>query len=127
MMNTLLKNNRGTTAVEFALVAVPILMFTLGIVQTGCMMWTANTLHVAADVAARCGAVQSTTAPCNGRANMISTANTVFAPLNSTGVFSSNASCTTDGGSGLIGSYTVNIMFVVNFTLTAKSCYPNLS
>src|ERR1700757_1705021 len=77
-----LKDNRGATAVEFALVALPIMLFIIGIMQTAYLVWADNLLHISVDTAARCGAVQSTTTPCNGSGlpNMQSTATTVFRP-----------------------------------------------
>jgi hypothetical protein len=53
---------------------------------------------------------------------MVSAANKVFAPLTAT--FNPNSSCS---GDGLIGTYTVNFVFVANLTLTAKSCYPTVA
>src|ERR1700739_4131948 len=118
------KNNRGATAVEFALAALPVMLFILGIIQTAWILWVDNLLHVSVDAAARCGAVNSTTIPCSGLGltNMRSAANLVFEPL-SGATFSNNSSC---GGAGLIGTYPVSIVFVVNLTLTAKSCYPTV-
>jgi Flp pilus assembly protein TadG len=123
-MKALFKNNGGSTAVEFAMVALPVFLFILGIIQTGWIVWTDNLLHVSVVTAARCGAVKSTTPPCNGT-NMVTTATTVFGPLNGA-TFVSNSTCSADGGSGLTGTKEVSILFVVNLTLTAKSCYPNL-
>jgi Flp pilus assembly protein TadG len=126
-MKRLFKNNRGTAPVEFALVSLPVLMFICGVLQISWVIWTDNLLQMAVDTAARCGAVQTdpsnTTLPCYGptTAQMIQTANLVFEPL-SGAAFNNNSSCS--GGSGLAGSYTVNIAFVVNLTLTANSCYP---
>jgi len=120
----LFRNNRGAAAVEFALAALPVMLFILGIMQTGWILWIDNLLHVSVDAAARCGAVStSTTLPCygSGLGNMQSTANLVFRPL-SGATFSNNSSC---GGAGLIGTYNVSIVFV-NLTLTAKSCYPTV-
>jgi Flp pilus assembly protein TadG len=123
------QNNRGAAAVEFALVALPVMLFIIGIIQTAWVLWVDNLLHLSVNVAARCAAVGSTTSPCNGGTvpDMLSTATTVFAPLNSTNVFQNNGPCTSDGGAGLIGTYTVNILYVVNFTLIANSCYPTVS
>ncbi len=120
----LFRNNRGATVVEFALAALPVMLFILGIMQTGWILWIDNLLHVSVDAAARCGAVStSTTLPCygSGLGNMQSTANLVFRPL-SGATFSNNSSC---GGAGLIGTYNVSIVFV-NLTLTAESCYPTV-
>ncbi len=127
----LFKNNRGATAVEFALVALPVLMLIFGIIQTGYVVWADNLLHISVDAAARCGAVNSATSPCLGKtlANMQSTATTVFGPL-SGATFSNNATCSADGGSGLIGTYHVTIglgSIGFNLNLTAKSCYPTVS
>jgi Flp pilus assembly protein TadG len=117
----LLKNNRGTTAVEFGLLALPVIWFILGIMQTAWLVWISNLLYVSVDTAARCGAVQSTTSPCSGT-DMVTAANKIFAPLTAT--FNTNNSCS---GDGLIGTYTVNFVFVANLTFTAKSCYPVVS
>ena len=122
-MCRLLKNDRGAAAIEFALVSLPVILFTFGIMQTAWIVWANNLLNVAVDTAVRCGAIQSTTAPCMG-SDMVSTANQVFGPL-SGAIFTANSSpCSGDGGAGIVGSYTINIGFVVSLTLTAKSCYP---
>ena len=126
----LLKNNRGATAVEFALVALPVCTLVFGIMQTAWIIWVDNLLHAAVDTAAQCGAVNSTTSPCGGSGsmNMINTATAVFQPVSSsTAPFTNNSSC---GGSGLNGSYNVSIgigSLAVNITVTAKSCYPTVS
>jgi Flp pilus assembly protein TadG len=124
----LLKNDRGTTAVEFAMSAMAVIWFILGIMQTGYIVWIDNLLNVSVDAAARCGAVQSTTSPCQGSglANMQNTANLVFGPM-SGATFSNNTNCSADGGTGLIGTYNVSIVFVANLTLTANSCYPTVA
>jgi Flp pilus assembly protein TadG len=120
-MNRLFKINRGATMVEFALVALPVILFITGIIQIAYVIWADNLLHLSVETAARCGAVRSTTSPCNG-SNMVSAATTVFAPLSGAS-FTSNSTCSTDGGTGLVGPYTVRVLFV-NLTLTANACYP---
>lgn len=122
----LIRNNRGSSAVEFALVAVPVMFFIIGIIQTGWLVWTNNLLYVAVDTAARCGAVNSTTPPCAGNTNgnMITAAQLVFAPLSGASFSANTANCS--GGAGLVGSYQVTLAFVVNLTLTARSCYPTV-
>lgn len=120
----LFTDDRGATMVEFALVALPVLVFMIGIMQTGYIVWADNLLHDSVDTAARCGAVQSTTFPCSGT-DMASTANTVFRPLTGA-TFGNNSSCSADGGAGLIGTYIVNFL-AVTLTLTAQSCYPTIS
>src|SRR5712671_5560103 len=79
-MKTLFKNNRGAAAVEFALGIMPITVFMVGNMMTAYVLWIDNILYFAVDYAARCGAIQSTTAPCYGPglANMKRTADALF-------------------------------------------------
>ena len=139
------KNNRGAAAVEFALVALPVMGFIIGIIQFGWVVWVDNLLHIAVDTASRCGAIGSTTSPCDGpgphvaggsTANLVSTATTVFQPLTpKANTFTDNIDCFVDAGTGLqgtglTGTYRINIglgpKFGLNLTLTASSCYPTV-
>ena len=115
------RENRGTAIVEYALAALPVVLLTFGIMQTAWIVWIDNLLTVSVDAAARCGGVGSTTYPCAG-SDMVSTANAVFRPLSGAS-FSAN---TCSNGVGLIGSYNINFLFVLDMTVTAKSCYPNV-
>jgi len=135
------RNNRGATAVEFALVALPVTGFIIGIIQFGWIVWVDNLLHISVDTASRCGAIGSVTSPCGGAGpvnsgsitNMITTANTVFQPLIAA-TFTDNSSCSVGvgtglQGSGLVGTYHISIglgVFAMNLTLTAQSCYPTV-
>jgi hypothetical protein len=136
------RNNRGATAVEFALVSLPVMGFIIGIIQFGWIVWVDNLLHISVDTASRCGAIGSLTSPCDGAGprviggsitNMITTANTVFQPLTGA-TFTDNSSCSVDAGStlqgsGLVGTYHISIGlggFAMNLTLTAQSCYPTI-
>src|ERR1700751_3546258 len=103
----LLKNNCGSTAIEFALMALPVFFLIFGVMQTAWIVWVDNLLHAAVDTAARCGAVNSTTSPCggSGSSNMMNTAKLVFQPVsNSTAPFTNNTNCS-GGETGLVGSY----------------------
>jgi Flp pilus assembly protein TadG len=130
-MKLLFKNNRGATAVEFALVILPVLMFIVGIMQVAWVIWADNLLHVAVDTASRCGAISTSKTPPCASGNMTTTANVVFAPL-SGATWSNNSSCSA-GSTGLTGSYTINILGVggsqwfegLTLTVNAKSCYPH--
>jgi Flp pilus assembly protein TadG len=131
-MKLLFKNNRGAAAVEFALGIMPIMVFMVGIMMTAYVLWIDNMLYFAVDYAARCGAVQSNTTPPNttppcygpGLANMKRTADALF--LVSGATYALNSS-TCSSGSGLKGTYRVNIALFTNLTLTANSCYPQSS
>src|SRR5205814_10085366 len=129
-MRKLFWDNRGGSMIEFALVSLPVILFMFGIMQTGWLVWADNLLNIAVETAARCGAVDSQTSPCTcttspcSLGDMVTTAQQVFGPLSGASFAANGSSCTTDGGVGLVGTYTVNIAFVVNLTMTAKSCYP---
>jgi Flp pilus assembly protein TadG len=125
-MQKLFRDNRGGSVVEFSLLSLPVVVFLFGIMQTGWLLWADNLLNVAVDTAARCGAVGSTTSPCNGP-DLVTTAQQVFGPLSGASFSANGSSCTTNGGIGLVGTYTMNIAFAVNVTMTAKSCYPKVS
>jgi len=116
------RENRGTAIVEYALAALPVVLLTFGIMQTAWIVWIDNLLTVSVDAAARCGGVGSTTYPCAG-SDMVSTANAVFRPLSGAS-FSANT-CT--NGVGLIGTYSITFLFVLDMRVTAKSCYPSLA
>jgi Flp pilus assembly protein TadG len=120
----LVRSSQGASATEFALVIFPVILFMIGIVQTGYLVWTNNLLHAAVDAAARCGAVNSTTAPC-AAADMVSAANAVFTPLTGA-TFTENSGTATCNGKGLTGTYIATIGVIVNLTMTANSCYPAL-
>src|SRR5215475_6808 len=130
-----LKNHRGVAAAEFALVALPVMAFIIGIVQFGWVVWVDNLLHISVDTASRCGAIGSVTSPCDGSGTtaMIATANTVFQPLTGA-TFTNNSGCSIAAGSGLagsglVGTYPISIglgIFAMNLTLTAQSCYPTV-
>lgn len=48
---------RGTSAIEFAIILPVLLVFLLGIMDTGRLLWVYNTLHRATDAAARCASI----------------------------------------------------------------------
>jgi Flp pilus assembly protein TadG len=137
------KNNRGAAAVEFALVALPVMGFIIGIILFAWAVWVDNLLHISVDTASRCGAIGSTTSPCDGAgpvnggstANLISTAITMFRPLTPDATtFKDNTDCSVDvgtglQGTGLKGSYQISIglgVFSMNLIITADSCYPTV-
>jgi Flp pilus assembly protein TadG len=125
-MRRLLRNRHGASTVEFALVSLPVVLFISGLIQTSWLVWTDNLLNIAVDTAARCGAVKSTTAPCMG-SDTVSAANQVFGPLTGATFTADSSACSSGGGVGILGTYDVTFLFVVNLTLTAKSCYPTIS
>src|SRR5207302_7952660 len=104
-MRKFLRDNRGATLVEYALVALPVLLFIIGIMQTAWVVWIDNLMTISVSTAARCGAMKSNTSPCPTTSNwsdveagMEAAANTVFG---SGGATFSAITCT--NGVGLVG------------------------
>lgn len=57
-------DRRGATAVEFALIATPLLLFLLGIEETSRLMWTQAAINMAVEDAARDSSVKSAGGVC---------------------------------------------------------------
>lgn len=53
------RRRRGTVAIEYALILPALLLFVIGIIDTGRLMWTYTTLSRAAEAAARCAAINT--------------------------------------------------------------------
>lgn len=50
---------RGATAVEFAFIAVPLMLLLVGVVEVGRLMWTAHALDEVAIASARCMGIRA--------------------------------------------------------------------
>jgi TadE-like protein len=57
-------DRRGVAAVQFALIATPLLLFLLGIEETSRLMWTQAAINMAVEDAARDSSVKSTGGVC---------------------------------------------------------------
>ena len=57
-------DRRGATAVQFALIATPLLLFLLGIEETARVMWTQSAINMAVEDAARDSSVKSVGGVC---------------------------------------------------------------
>jgi Flp pilus assembly protein TadG len=121
-------SRRGATAIEYALVLPALLLFILGIMDAGRLLWTYTTLYRATEAAARCAAVNTT--DCGTTAQIKNRAVTEAWGLNvSPSAFTvSTLSC----GVQVHASY--DFTFVIpglgdavplgTITLNATACYP---
>ena len=64
MTGALLRDRRGTTAIEFALISVLLLLVTFGIIDFGLAFWQWNMAEKATQVGARKAIVSDFVAPC---------------------------------------------------------------
>ena len=67
------RDNTGATAVEFAFVAIPLLMLVFGAVEIGRMMWIREALQSTAIAAARCMGVREAACAPGGTYSATST------------------------------------------------------
>lgn len=123
---------RGAAAIEYAIVLPVLLMFVLGIIDTGRLLWTYATISRAAEAAARCAAISAAVPTAVTCATVAATKNYAVAAswgLNvAVSAFSvSNPAC----GMQVQASYAFDsIMFRMvappwkTIQLTATSCYP---
>jgi Flp pilus assembly protein TadG len=114
---------RGISALEFALIAVPLFMFLFGIIETGRMLWFQNALTYAVEEAARCASINSsicgsTTAIQAYAANRSSV---LFPPS----IFVPSAQTC---GNQVTASYATSLaipLVPLRVTLSATACYPS--
>ena len=122
---------RGTVAIEYALILPALLLFVLGIIDTGRFLWTYTTLYRAVEAAARCGAVN--TATCGTTTQIKSRA-----VAESWGLSVTPATFTvTKPSCGVRVQAAYNFMFVIpglgiivplgTIPLSATACYPTRS
>ena len=125
-----LGSRHGSVAVEYAFVLPVLLLFVLGVMDTGRLIWTYATLNRAAEAAARCAAVNP--AICGTTAQIKSYAVSQAYGLNiaTTAFTPTTVAC----GSRVAASYM--FQFVIPWTgvssygvantatLTATACYP---
>jgi Flp pilus assembly protein TadG len=118
---TLISENSGATAVEFALVAPVLFMVILGALEFGRLMWTQTALHFAVEEAARCASV--TPATCGTSSQIATYASTVSAlTLDASSFTATTPSC----GHQVSASYSYQFIaagfFPFTPTLTAQAC-----
>jgi Flp pilus assembly protein TadG len=117
---------RGSVAIEYALILPALLLFVIGIMDTGRLIWTYTTLSRAAEAAARCAAINTT--DC-GTASQIKS----YAAAQAWGLTITAAAFTvTTETCGIQVKGTYDFTFVIpaftatfgTITLNATACYP---
>jgi Flp pilus assembly protein TadG len=125
---------RGSEAIEFAIVLPALLMFVLGLMDMGRLLWTNVTLSHAVEAAARCASVKNTSV-CGSTPTQIAS----YAASQAWGLGLTSAAFTaTTPVCGNNVSGTLNFAFIIPWyyvaspfgagnamTLTAVACYPS--
>ena len=121
----ILQDERGTTAIEFALTAPAFFAFIFGISACGMLFWTQVGLQHGVEMAARCASINSTLCPTSNPDAILNYAAQQTLGLNppiSTFTYSAPA-C----GNQVNAIYTFQFFELLNvgpLTLTAKACFP---
>ena len=118
------RGRKGAVAIEYALLLPALLLFVVGIMETGRIIWTQTTLDRAVEAAARCGAVDQTTC-----ATTIATAQ--YAVTQAFGLKIAVAAFTVTKpacGVSVTAAFTYNFVIPLvapkAMTLNAQACYP---
>ncbi len=123
---TLRHSNRGTTAIEFAMLFPVYLLMLFGVIEFGRLLWTQSTLQQAVEAAARCASVDPSV--CSNSSTTANYAAAQMYGLNvSAGVFSVASpppSCGNQVSANLPFNFIVSSLFPWQLTLTAQSCFP---
>ncbi len=121
----LLQSCAGTTALEFALVAMPFLMLLFGIIDFSRFVWTQSTLQFVVEKAARCAVVNPTL--CGpAQIGTYALSQQVLPSDIQAADFNYDASGTCGSKVWITKSFTFTVprLIPVTMTLKAQSCYP---
>ena len=122
LVRALAKSRSGSTAVQMAFVAPAMLMFILGIMEVGRVMWLQNALNYSVVEAARC--ISNSPSTCGSASQTQSFAASQAGAGFDSSVFTvTTASC----GNKVTATYpvTLDIPYVnLSTTLTSQACYP---
>ncbi|MGL3211348.1 Flp pilus assembly protein TadG [Bradyrhizobium sp. USDA 4524] len=123
-LTPLWRDNRGASALEFALTAPVFFLFIFGIIEFGLLFWTQLGLQHGTEMAARCATVNSTLCP-SGSAITNYAAQQAFGLTLPAQTFTySTSAC----GNVVSASYAFQFAQFLNLspvTLTARACFPS--
>jgi Flp pilus assembly protein TadG len=142
-MNTLARCRRGTTAVEFAICALAMVLMVVGFTEFGRLVWTFEVLQEAASEGARCMGLRASYCAASGTYSSANTTNYVVGLAISRGVTITSAMVTLTpaavcGGASGFSQVSIRYDFttvapelltslVNGLTVPASACYPNSS
>jgi Flp pilus assembly protein TadG len=128
LLRSIRKNQEGTTAVEFAIIAPIFILLVLGIIGVCFALFLVGSLHFAVEDGARCASVK--TSICSDTATTIAYTQTRYLGPNVSPTFTHNAAAAcgpANSGNSVTGTvnYTMDIglkRFVIPISATA--CFP---
>ena len=118
------QDNRGASALEFALTAPAFFLFIFGIVEFGLLFWTQLGLQHGSEMAARCATVNSTLCPSSGAITSYAAQQAFGLSLPAETFTFSTSAC----GNEVSANYAFTFPQILNLspvTLTARACFPS--
>jgi Flp pilus assembly protein TadG len=139
----LARARQATTAVEFAICGMAMVLIIIGFTEFGRLVWTSEVLQEAASEGARCMGLRATSCAASGVYSSASTTSYVVSMATSRGVtitagtVSLNNAATCGGASGF-SQVSISYRFLTvapglltsltsSFTVPASACFPNSS
>jgi Flp pilus assembly protein TadG len=117
------QDERGATALEFAILAPVFFLLIFGIIAFGLLFWTQVGLQHGAEMAARCASINTTLCPTNSAITDYAMHQALGLSLPASTFTYSVPAC----GNQVSASYTFQFPGVLNLspvTLTAQACFP---
>jgi len=122
MTTAFLANQRGATAVEFALLLPAFASLLVGMMYLSILGFTFVDLHNAVETAARCAAVQTTA--CTSAAKIQAAASAAFVGLGVTPTFTYTAASCGHQVTG-VAAFSLNTgLKAISVPITSTACYP---
>jgi Flp pilus assembly protein TadG len=118
------QDNRGASALEFALTAPAFFLFIFGIIECGLLFWTQLGIQHGSEMAARCATVNSTLCPSSSAITSYA-AQQAFGLTLPAETFTFSASAC---GNEVSATYAFTFPQILNLspvTLTARACFPS--
>ena len=119
----ILRDESGTTALEFAMIAPVFFLFIFGIIEAGMLFWTQTGMQHGAAMAARCATINSTLCPDPTAIKSYATQQSFGLTLPTSTFTYSTPAC----GNQVDANYTFKwppIFGLPPLNLTAKACFP---
>ena len=122
-------DKRGATAVQFALIVTPLLLFLFGIEETARIMWTQAAINMAVEDAARFSSVNGAVGACTASGQVKTYAASRAWGLNlPAGDFTATSpACGCQVQANVAFTPIVPNLVPYNITLTATACFPQWS
>ncbi len=126
-LNTLWRAS-GAVAVEYALLLPALLLFVLGLMDSGRLLWTYTTLYRATEAAARCGAVNATDCATASQIRNYAVTQAYGLTVDASAFAAATAACGVQVTASFPFAFVIPWMSVSGsdntITLGASACYP---